>query len=56
MTDEEKRLTMCLALGRLFRIGSRAYEPGDDDEYMRIRSLILDLQDPLRLPELPDLF
>ena len=34
-----------LALGRLFRIMSRPYQPGDDDTYMICRSIILNTSD-----------
>ena len=34
-----------LALGRIFRMGSRPSEPGDLAEYERCRALILDVAD-----------
>ena len=42
MNDEETKAVVNLALGRLFRILSRPYQEGDDDEYMRCRSIVLD--------------
>ena len=41
MTDEDRRIVQ-LALGRIIRIASRPYEPGDDDEYTRCLGIILD--------------
>jgi hypothetical protein len=41
MPDELAQLAH-LALGRLFRIMSRPYQPGDDAEYGRVRGIILD--------------
>jgi hypothetical protein len=35
-------LEVKLAIGRLMRILSRPYQPGDDDEYWRCRNIILD--------------
>ena len=34
-----------LAMGRIFRIMSRPYKPGDVAEYERCRSIILDLSE-----------
>lgn len=34
--------TMQLALGRLFRIMSRPYQPGDIEQYERCRTIIMD--------------
>lgn len=36
-----------LALGRIFRMGSRPTEPGDIEEYERCRRIILDEVDPV---------
>ena len=35
-----------LALGRIFRIMSRPFRPGDIEEYERCRALVLDHADP----------
>lgn len=36
-----------LAFGRILRLASRPYRPGDRDEYERCRAIILDELDPL---------
>ncbi len=36
-----------LALGRIFRMGSRPTRPGDVEEYERCRSIILNSTDPV---------
>ena len=33
---------VCLALGRIFRLGSRPTQPGDIEEYERCRTIIMD--------------
>jgi hypothetical protein len=38
---------VALALGRLFAIMSRPYEPGDDDTYMACRAIVLDATEPV---------
>lgn len=41
---DEKRLSdlaVTLALGRIFRLGSRPTQPGDIEEYERCRALII---------------
>ena len=35
-----------LAMGRLFRLMSRPYQPGDDETYTAVRSFILDHCEP----------
>lgn len=35
-----------LAMGRLFRLMSRPYQPGDDETYTAVRSFILDRCEP----------
>lgn len=42
--DDEAALhgLKCLALGRLFRMGSRPFREGDIEEYHRLRSIIVD--------------
>ena len=42
LNEEETKTAARLALGRLFRVLSRPYREGDDDEYFRCRSIILD--------------
>lgn len=41
MTKDERDKVVRLALGRLFRLGSRPTRPGDAEEYERCRLLIL---------------
>lgn len=43
MADRVDRAAVALALGRIFRLGSRPTEPGDVEEYERCRALILEL-------------
>ena len=45
MTTTERQ-TVNLALGRIFRMGSRPTQPGDIGEYERCRGIILDLCAP----------
>lgn len=40
--DPERRALAELALGRLFRIGSRPFKEGDIAEYYRCRAIVLD--------------
>jgi len=42
----EERLVVSLALGRLFRMLSRPAQPGDVEEYYRLRAILLDALDP----------
>ena len=39
----EERATVELAIGRIFRMGSRPSQPGDEAEYDRCRGIVLDL-------------
>jgi hypothetical protein len=51
MTAKHKPATpleVQLALGRIFRIMSRPYQPGDDDEYTRCRSIIMNYSEGLK--------
>jgi hypothetical protein len=44
---EGERAALCsLAIGRLLRVLSRPYQPGDDAEYQRCRGIILDNSEP----------
>lgn len=43
MTQTERDRIVALALGRLFRLGSRPSQPGDVAEYERVRAIVLDL-------------
>lgn len=43
--DREKRAAE-LALGRIFRMLSRPYRPGDVEEYERCRGIVLDMAGP----------
>lgn len=38
----EERALVHLAIGRIFRIMSRPYQDGDQEDYERCRSIILD--------------
>lgn len=50
--DKDKVIELCL--GRLFRLGSRPTQPGDVEEYERIRTMVMDLADPVTLPYTPN--
>ena len=41
LTEEQKNRIRELALGRLFRLGSRPEQPGDAEEYERVRRAFL---------------
>lgn len=43
---EMDRQTVNIALGRIFLLGSRPEQPGDVSDYLRCRSVILDVLDP----------
>jgi hypothetical protein len=43
-TDQQKLVE--LAIGRIFRLGSRPARPGDVEEYERCRAVILDATEP----------
>jgi hypothetical protein len=42
VSDEEKRIAVKMALGRLFRLGSRSSQPGDVKTYGDIRAVVMD--------------
>lgn len=42
LTGEQKK-AFELALGRIFRMGSRPSQPGDVEEYERCRAIIIDM-------------
>jgi hypothetical protein len=44
--NQERSGLVALALGRIFRMGSRPTQPGDIEEYERCRAIILDAIDP----------
>jgi hypothetical protein len=44
--DQEDRTAVELALGRIFRLGSRPPQPGDVADYERCRKVIMDVLDP----------
>lgn len=46
MSDEEKRALVSLALGRIFRLGSRPAQPGDAEEYERCRAIVVEHAQP----------
>jgi hypothetical protein len=54
VTEQDARQVAQLALGRLFRIGSRPFQEGDVEEYARIRSIVLDCSEVIRSPALTD--
>lgn len=39
--DDEERLAVTLAIGRLFRVLARPYRPGDEEQYERCRSVVM---------------
>lgn len=47
-TREELETLVKLALGRIFRLGSRPTQPGDVEQYEFCRSLIMDATELLR--------
>ena len=51
MTEEESRTAACLALGRLFRIGSRPFQEGDLEEWENIRRVVLEASEVLNRSE-----
>jgi hypothetical protein len=46
LTPEDARALVPLALGRLFAMMMRPYQPGDEDTYHAIRSIVLDATEP----------
>jgi hypothetical protein len=38
---QERRVEIQLALGRIFRMGSRPFQPGDIEDYERCREIIV---------------
>lgn len=48
MTVAEAQLLMEMALGRLFRIGSRPFQDGDDAEYEKCRAAAMEAYEVLR--------
>lgn len=40
------RQAVSMALGRLFAIASRPYQPGDEKTYEAIRAIVLDATEP----------
>lgn len=52
MTDRERIIE--LALGRIFRLGSRPTQPGDVAEYERCRAIILDATDDPHVDHRPN--
>lgn len=49
MSEDEAHALMRAAIGRLFRLGSRAEQPGDAEQFAKIRSAVLDAGDALGL-------
>ena len=39
--DDEERTAVTMAIGRLFRVLSRPYEPGDEEQYERCRAVVM---------------
>jgi hypothetical protein len=55
LTDEtERRALVSLAIGRIFRLGSRPEQPGDAAEYQRCRSIVLDNAGPCPVDHSPN--
>jgi hypothetical protein len=46
MDDAERRAVVRMALGRIFRLGSRPTQPGDIEQYERCRAAIMEAIDP----------
>lgn len=40
--DDEEHLVVTLAIGRLFRVLSRPYRPGDEEQYETCRRVVMD--------------
>ena len=53
MTPERRALAE-LALGRIFRMGSRPYQEGDIAEYYRCRDIVLDAAEALPYDDRPN--
>lgn len=45
MTDAERKAAVHLALGRIFLLLSRPYQPGDEAEFANARAVILEATD-----------
>jgi hypothetical protein len=45
--DTDLHALVCLAIGRILRLGSRPTEPGDVQEYERCRQIVMDAVDPV---------
>ena len=56
LTNESRAITE-LALGRIFRLLSRPYQPGDIEQYEKCRKVVMELADTdgeeLQRPPLP---
>lgn len=55
MDADERATAARLAIGRLFRLGSRPTQDGDLEQYEACRRVILDALDPLPSPFEPQL-
>jgi hypothetical protein len=49
MNQQEAEQMMRLALGRLFRIGSRPYQQGDDEQFEMCRRAVMEAA-PIAMP------
>jgi hypothetical protein len=47
VSDPETTQIVHLAIGRIFRLGSRPFQEGDLEEYERCRAIIMDASDPI---------
>jgi len=52
--DNERDTLLKCAIGRLFLLGSRPTQPGDVEEYERIRAIVLDNTEPQPLGYQPN--
>lgn len=40
--SRDRRVLIQLALGRLFRMGSRPFQPGDHEDFDKVREIIME--------------
>lgn len=49
LSEAEARVAMRLAIGRLFRLGSRPEQPGDEKQYLDCRAVVMEAGEVLGL-------